>query len=419
VKSSVICLVELWFSYGETEVPIRIPDENLLGIIKENERKPAGDLEIKFSKALEKLELLINAEKKIVVIGSSSTRPSINQTMLRQIIQAFDHTKINPEKATFILGQSLFEDYNVDNVSTLSKDTEGKMKFVVHDWNSTDLVHLGKTSLRTEVYLNKNLAEADVRILITETRLHPFLGYLGGNIALSVAGIKTIQGAFSQLTSEGVGAGKLDGNPVYRDSVEITDLAKIDFALNVVADAEGNIIDVFSGAPMEAFLQSIKLVDEIYRTPVEKMGDIAVVSAGGSPYDKNLYQALDAANMVSKILKDNGIIILIAECPEGYGNNSFYDWAIKLKSINELGDEIKRRFAFGGQQAYFLANTLDRIKIILVSTMPEYYSTGVFKLNTAKTANDALRTALRRLGKTSMIWVVNNGLFTLPMLKKP
>ncbi len=397
---------------------MRIPDENLLGIIKENVRKPAGDLETKFSKALEKLESLINAEKKIVVIGSSSTRPSINQLLLHKIIQAFDHVKINQEKATFILGPSLFEDHGVDNVSTLSKCTEGKMKFVVHDWNSIDLVHIGKTGFKTEVYLNKNLVEADVRILITETRLHPFLGYLGGNIPLSVAGIKTIQGAFSQLTNENVEVGKSDGNPMYRDSVEITDLARIDFALNVVADIEGNIIDVFAGANAETFLQSIKLADEVYKALVEKMGDIVVVSAGGRPYDKNLYQALDAANMVSKILKEDGIIILIAECPDGYGNNSFYDWAIKLKSVDSLRDEIKRKFAFGGQQAYLLAKTLNRLKIILVSTMPEYYSTGVFKLNTAKTANDALRIALRRLGKTSMIWVVTNGIFMLPMLKK-
>jgi len=386
----------------------------MLGIIKERERNPAEDVEAKLDKALEGLESVLIGEKKIAVIGSNATRPNINQMMLRKIAQTFNRSSVSQERVTFILGQSLFEDYRADNVSMLSKEVEGKMKLVLHDWYSSDLMHMGRTSFRTDVYFNRNLVDAGVRILITETRLHPFMGYLGENIALSVTGIKTLQNTFSLLVSEGIGAGKSDENPMYRDSIEITNLANIDFALNVIADAKGNIIEVFAGKPNETISQSIRLVDEIQKVPVEKKGDIVIVSAGGEPYDRNLYQALNAVNMISGILKENGIVILIAECPEGYGNNCFYDWLVKFKSISDLRDEIRRRFEPGGHQAYFLTRFLEKYKIILVSTMPEYYSTGVFKLMTTKTANDALRTAMRRVGKTGRIWAVPNGLFTLP-----
>jgi len=119
---------------------------------------------------------------------------------------------------------------------------------------------------------------------------------------------------------------------------------------------------------------------------------------------------------VLDIVKPEGVIILVAECPEGYGNQTFYDWMIKFKTKQEMEREIKRHFELGGHKAYYLMKTLEKAKVILVSTMPDYYASGVFRLKTAKTVNSALQVTFNIVGKKAKIWVVPHGSTTLPIL---
>ena len=58
------------------------------------------------------------------------------------------------------------------------------------------------------------------------------------------------------------------------------------------------------------------------------------------------------------------------------------------------------------------------IKIILVSVLPSYYTTEIFKLRTAKTVYEALNLAFRLLGKKGKILVLPHGNTVLPGIKK-
>jgi len=148
---------------------------------------------------------------------------------------------------------------------------------------------------------------------------------------------------------------------------------------------------------------------------VESPAEIAITSADGAPHDVNLFQALKAVENAQNITKNGGIVILVAECREGHGNQMFYDWMVKFRDLNEVEREIKRKFVLGGHKAYYLLKALGKVKIILVSILPDYYATGVFKLKTAKTVNDALHTAFNIAGKKSKIWIVPHGSTILPV----
>ncbi len=79
--------------------------------------------------------------------------------------------------------------------------------------------------------------------------------------------------------------------------------------------------------------------------------------------------------------------------------------------------EIKRRFKVGGHKAYYLMKALQKVKIILVSTLPDYYAANVFKLKTAKAVNDALNNAFNIAGKDAKVWVMPHGNTTFPVVK--
>jgi len=219
------------------------------------------------------------------------------------------------------------------------------------------------------------------------------------------------------LLNSNARTGLLDGNPVHQDMTEAATLAKVDFILNVVTNSKDEIVKAFAGDVQQAFTEAVKLVDEMYRVKVDRRADIVVVSPGGYPSDINLYQAHKGLDNALEVVKRGGIIILVAECVEGHGNQVFYDWMKRFKDLKEAEREIKRNFAMGGHKAYYLLKALQNHQIILVSSLPDYYASNIFRLKTARAVNDALAEAMKLAGSQARVWTMPYGNFTLPTVQ--
>jgi nickel-dependent lactate racemase len=164
-------------------------------------------------------------------------------------------------------------------------------------------------------------------------------------------------------------------------------------------------------------MEGVKLVDEMYRVEVDRRADVVVVSSGGNPADVNLFQAYKGIDNALEVVKRGGVIVLVAECPEGHGNQVFYDWMVKYGDLKAVEREIRRNFVLGGHKAYYLLKALQNHQIILVSSMPDYYATNIFRLKTARAVNDALNEALNIAGKNARVWAIPHGNLTLPNVK--
>jgi len=167
----------------------------------------------------------------------------------------------------------------------------------------------------------------------------------------------------------------------------------------------------------KAFYEGVRLVDEMYRVPVDRRADIVVVSPGGYPADVNLFQAYKGVDSALEVVKRGGVIVLAAECSEGHGSQAFYDWMVKFRDLKAVEREIKRNFVLGGHKAYYLMKALQKAQIILVSAMPDYYAVNVFRLKTARTVNEALNEAFKIVGENAKVWVMPYGNYTLPEVK--
>jgi nickel-dependent lactate racemase len=191
----------------------------------------------------------------------------------------------------------------------------------------------------------------------------------------------------------------------------------VDFILNVVSNSKGEVVKAFAGDLEQAFSEGVKVVDEMYRMLVNLKADIVVVSPGGYPADVNLFQAYKGVDSALEVVKRGGVVVLVAECPEGHGNQVFYDWMVKFSDIKAVEKEIKRNFVLGGHKAYYLLKALQNHQIILVSSMPDYYATNIFKVKTARAVNDALDEAFKIAGKNAKVWAMPCGNFILPEVK--
>lgn len=418
-------MVEVWLPYGETQVPVRIPDENLRGIVEPREKPGAQDPKAEILRALEnpigtkRLRDLAKPGSRVAIVVEDITRPSPSHLMVPPILDELNQVGVKDEDITVIFGCGTHRQIRSEEIPPLvGEDVSKRVKVINHDCNATDLVFVGETSFKTKVYVNKKFAEADLRVLTGDIEFHYYAGYGGGRKAVlpAVSGKETIQHNHALLLDPNSATGVLEGNPVHADMLEAARLAKADFILNVVMNTKREVVRAFAGDVEQAFIEGVKLVDEMYKIPVEASAEIVITSADGAPHDVNLFQALKAVENAQRITKNGGVIVLVAECREGHGNQVFYDWMIKFKDLNEVEKEIKNKFVLGGHKAYYLLKALGKVKIILVSILPDYYATGIFKLKTAKTVNDALRMASNIAGKRSKVWIVPHGSTTLPVL---
>jgi nickel-dependent lactate racemase len=417
-------MVDVWLPYGKTEVCVRVPTRNFLGSIEPKEKPCVPDAAAEIERALKEpvasktLSEIVKPEHKIAVVVDDATRSAPSHLMVPPILNELNMAGVKDENVTVIFGCGTHRAVTHEEAVRLLGETVLKrVKTISHDCKAQDLVYAGTTKKHgTKVYLNRVFAESDVKILAGDVGFHYYAGYGGGrkSVLPAVSGEETIKHNHAMILDSNARTGVLDDNPVHEDMIEAAKLAKVDFTLNVVTDSKGEIVKAFAGDLEQAFYEGVKLVDEMYRIPVDRKADIVVVSPGGYPADLNLFQAYKAVDDALGVVKRGGVVILVAECPEGHGNQVFYDWMIKFNDLKAVEREIKRNFVLGGHKAYYLMKALQKVQIILVSLMPDFYATNVFKLKTARAVNDALDTAFKIVGKKEKIWVMPHGNFTLP-----
>ncbi len=424
-------MVDVWLPYGKTDVCVRVPARNLLGTIESADRQGAADAKAEVERALKEpipvgslhLSEIAKPESKVAIVVDDETRKTPNETMLLPVLAELNMAGVKDENITVIFGCGTHRAVTQEEaVALLGAEVSKRIKSVSHDCRAADLVNVGQTKTHgNKVLVNKVFAEADVRVLLGDVGFHYYAGYGGGrkSVLPAVCGEETIKQNHALLLHANARTGNLEDNPVDRDMTEAARLAKVDFILNVVQNKKGEIVKAFAGDLEQAFLEAVKLVDEMYRITIDRRADILVVSAGGNPADINLYQASKALDNVLDAVKRGGVMILVAECPEGHGNQVFYDWMSRLGDLKNVEREIKRNFITGGHKAYYLLKTQQNHQIILVSSLPDYYATSIFKLKTARAVNDALAEAFKVAGSASRVWAVPQGSFTLPVFKAP
>ena len=422
-------MVDVWLPYGKTDVCIRVPARNLLGTIEPADRHGAPDGKAEVERALKepigskRLCEIAKPESKVAIVVDDATRKAPSEIMLLPVLAELNAAGVKDENVTVIFGCGTHRAVKPEEAAALlGSEALKRVKTASHDCQASDLVRVGTTKTHgNKVYVNRVFAEADVRVLLGDVGFHYYAGYGGGrkSVLPAVCGKETIKENHAMLLHSNARTGNLEDNPVHCDMTEAARLARVDFIVNVVENKKGEIVKAFAGDMEQAFLEAVKLVDDMYRVTIDRRADIVVVSAGGHPADMNLYQAYKALDNSLDAVKRGGVIILVAECPEGHGNQVFYDWMTQLGDLKSVEHEIKRNFVLGGHKAYYLLKALQNHQIILVSSLPDYYATSVFKLKTARAVNDALDEALRTAGSASRVWAMPHGSHTLPVFEAP
>ena len=420
-------MVDAWLPYGKSQVCIRIPTRNFLGSIEPKEKPSAQDPKAEIERALneplgpKKLNELVKPESRVAIVVDDVSGTAPSELIIPPLLNRLNEGGVKDENVTIIFACGLHRGVKPDEaVKLLGEHVCTRVRAVNHDSRAPDLANLGTTrKYGTEVLLNRLFTEADVRILTGDIGIHYFAGYGGGrkSVLPGISGEETVKHNHALLLDPNAKTGFLAENPVNQDMAEAAAMARVDFALNVVMNGKRELVKAFAGDLERVFSEGVKLVDDMCRVHVDRRADIVVVSPGGDPADVNLFQAYQGLDSALEVVKRGGVIILVAELAEGYGNQDFYDWMTKFPDLKTIEREIRRNFVMGGSTAYYYMKAMQKARIILVSSMPDYYAANVFKLKTARAVNDALNEALNIVGKNAKVWTLPYGRFTLPEVK--
>jgi len=418
-------VVEVWLPYGSTEVCVRIPTSNLLDIVEPRKIDVAQNPQAEIRKALKdplgdmRLAEMVKPGVKIAVVLKDSGI-SANQMLISALIEELNSNGVKDEDVIIIVAYDPLRTVSSQrDVPVLGIELSARLKVIRHSCKADRQTYVGRTSRGIEIHLNKLFTEADVKILVGTVEPHPIAGYAGGRemVLPGVASLDSIREVF-QLGFDGKAKrGNLNGNPVHEEMVDAADLAHVEFALNIVRDSKFDVVKAFAGDVNKAFEESVRLAEKIYKIPVENRADMVFISPGGSSFDGSLQEATICLDGALEIAKREKPVALVAECASGCGDKEFFEIASRFSSPKELRRYLEKKFSVSGLMVYRLMNAVQQVDLLIVSVIPEYYVSRLFRIKTVRTANEAYRLFTNTVGSKGKVSFIPYGSLTIPFMR--
>lgn len=414
--------------YGEKSLTLNLQPENLLAIIKAEPASVASAPEELINSALDSCQQQLSAVKpseNVVIITSDITRYSGSEIYLPLLVDRLNSAGVADDRITIVVALGIHRQQTEGEHRRIVGALYGRIRVIDHECDDPGkLVTVGITTCGIEVAINRTVAEADHLILTGTIGFHYFAGFGGGrkSILPGVASRAACMASHFNVLNPGEGRGKnsfattgnLADNPVHNAMVEACAMMNPDFILNTVLSPQKSIIGVFAGHWRDAHESGCRFYAENFTCPLQQPADLAVVSCGGFPKDINLIQAHKSMEYGSQALKDGGVMILLAECRDGYGNSTFFNW-FRYKNLHSFESRLRSGYEINGQTAYSQLQKALRFRIILVSNLPPE-EVRTMQMIPAATLDQAMQLAREMLPEDFTAYVIPDGGTVLPVL---
>ena len=201
----------------------------------------------------------------------------------------------------------------------LPEDVLRHHRVVNHDArDDASMVEMGRTSRGTRVRVNRCVAEADLVVSTEgEAALLRGLGRRGEGDLPGLGHDTDIRQNHKLKADPASSLGRADGNPCREDIEEAVRRLGRDTYLVNVAEAGATIVGAVAGDVVYAHREAVRLARpwcEVEAAPA----DVVIVSAP-LPVSGSLYQASKLIPPAGLLLREGGVVVVAAECPEGTG----------------------------------------------------------------------------------------------------
>lgn len=369
---------------------------------------------------------LVRVGERVAIVTSDITRYTGSDIYLPVLVEELNRCGIPDDDIEIVIALGIHRKQTEVEHRKILGPLYGRI--AVHDHECDDpkeLLDLGHTSSGLPVQINRRVMAAD-RVIVTGTiGLHYFAGFGGGRKSLvpGVASRTTCMATHFAIFNPPEQGGRnakactanLDNNPVHQAILEAAKMIKPDFLLNTVLTTDKQIARVFCGELEQAHLAGCNLARSLYTAPIDHAVDLAVVSCGGHPKDINFIQAHKALDYSVHAVRPGGTVILLAACPDGFGNTTFFDW-FDYQDLDLFEKALRSRYEINGQTAWSTLYKARTWRVILVSEFT-HAQTAKMGMEKANHLDEALQMAYKQLPENPQVVVIPDGGTILPVIR--
>ena len=401
------------FHYGHGKITHSFSEE-LVGVLESainTYTPPATDKELIEQAmaapiACSPLSALAKGKDKIVIIASDHTRPVPSKLIIPPMLQQLRQGNPDADITILIATGCHRGTTREELVQKFGEDIVQNEKIYIHDCDERDmLVNIGTLPSGSACEINRLAYEADLLVAEGFIEPHFFAGFSGGrkSVLPGIAGRSTVLGNHCSefIAHPSARTGILEGNPLHIDMLWAAKTAKLAYIVNVVLNAEKEVIYAVAGDAEAAHKAGTDFLSGLCQAEAIP-ADIVITTNGGYPLDQNVYQAVKGMTAAEATVKQGGVIIMLARCNDGIGGDHFYRQLAQEPDI----DKTMALFLSRGKeqtvpdqwQTQVFLRVLKKATVIFLSEMDDATIREMHMLP-AKTMEEALQKAKAILNK--------------------
>ena len=364
--------------YGSSVVPLSFPGD----ATSLSHTEPPKDVDPeKFKQDLN--ATLSTVQKEITdaaIVVSDKTRLCQYPLYLPLIVEVLTDFGLDRGDITFYIAYGTHPPQSDKECMNNYGEAYSQFRFVHHNSREKDrLVSLGTTTRGTEVQVLKEILEHDILITMGAISHHYFAGFGGGRKLLvpGLAGYETILQNHKLFLDfekrelrDGCQSGNLDDNPLALDLEEINTLLPERLEIHGILNSRKEVCEIRVGTGYGDFKAVCDRYDRFFRSGENKLYDLVVASAGGYPKDINFIQSHKSIHNAASFVKDNGTLVIFAECRDGLGNQAFLD-LFRLGGADRIFDQMEVEYKNNAGTALSMMGKSNRIRIHFVTSFDE------------------------------------------------
>jgi nickel-dependent lactate racemase len=352
------------------------------------------------------LSALAKGKDKIVIIASDHTRPVPSKLIIPPMLQQLRQGNPDADITILIATGCHRGTTREELVQKFGEDIVRNEKIYIHDCDERDmLVNIGTLPSGSACEINRLAYEADLLVAEGFIEPHFFAGFSGGrkSVLPGIAGRSTVLGNHCSefIAHPSARTGILENNPLHIDMLWAAKTAKLAYIVNVVLNAEKEVIYAVAGDAEAAHKAGTDFLSGLCQARAIP-ADIVITTNGGYPLDQNVYQAVKGMTAAEATVKQGGVIIMLARCNDGIGGDHFYRQLAQEPDI----DKTMALFLSRGKeqtvpdqwQTQVFLRVLKKATVIFLSEMDDATIREMHMLP-AKTMEEALQKAKAILNK--------------------
>ncbi len=345
--------------YGTDQIDLTIPSGEVQ-VLHPEKLPPLSDLETAFLNALEQPEgsppfrELFSPEDSVLLVLPDKQRKYHCSMILPLLLNSLNSIGIPDDRTGILFGGGTHVAMTGEEMEQVAgSEALRRVRFWQHDCDDQEQVILiGETTRGTQVFINRLVKEFDRIVSVGGVIPHHFAGFTGGRKLFlpAICSRQTIMANHRhslhpslETLNPTARQGVLEGNPVHEDMMEVLEIVKPAFAINLLFNGEGEIARVIAGDPVKSHLAACQFLRDKFFPSLLKKADMIITSPGGYPKDLTLPQAYKALTGAWEIVKEGGTILFIAELREKFGFADYQSW-LDCASIEAIVKRMRGKY---------------------------------------------------------------------------